>query len=181
VKRRRGWLLTLGGFVLTAGGLAGEVVDVGQNGFTIRESVVVAAPPERASAAVLESIGKWWDPDHTYSHDSANLSIESRAGGCWCERLAGGGAVRHMTLVFLSPGKLLRFEGGLGPLQTMGVAGAMTWTFRPDAKGSAVEVRYVVGGYNPSGFKDLASIVDGVLGAQLERYKRFVDTGKPRP
>ncbi len=84
-----------------------------------------------------------------------------------------------MTLVHLSPGKLLRFEGGLGPMQAMGVSGVLTWTFRPDAKGTSVELRYVVGGYNPAGFKDLAPAVDGVLAAQLQRYKRFVDTGKP--
>ncbi|HEY6221818.1 MAG TPA: SRPBCC family protein [Candidatus Eisenbacteria bacterium] len=172
-------LLFVSAFAAIASALAGEVVDVGQNGFTIRQSVVVASPPERAYAAVLENLGKWWDADHTWSHDSANLSIEARAGGCWCERLPGGGAVRHMTLVFFSPGKLLRFEGGLGPLQAMGIAGVMTWTFHPQEKGASVELRYVVGGYNPAGFKDLAPVVDAVLRGQLERYRQFVDTGKP--
>jgi hypothetical protein len=178
VKRIQAGLLSVL-FGAAARVLSGEVVDVGQNGFTVRNSVVVAASSDRASAAVLDSVGKWWDPDHTFSHDPANLSIERKAGGCWCESLSGGGAVRHMTVLMISPGKLLRFEGGLGPLQAMGVAGIMTWTFRPAEKGSSVELRYVVGGYNPGGFGELAPMVDGVLRSQLERYKRFVDTGKP--
>ncbi len=54
----------------------------------------------------------------------------------------------------------------------------MTWTFRPAEKGTAVEVRYVVGGFNPAGFKDLAPAVDSVLRSQVERSKRYVETGK---
>lgn len=87
--------------------------------------------------------------------------------------------MRHLTVVFVSPGKLIRFEGGLGPLQPMAIAGSMTWKFEPAEKGTAVELRYFVGGYNPGGFKDLAPVVDSVLRSQLERYKRFADTGNP--
>ena len=155
-----------------------EVLDVADNGFTVRLTVTVPADAARAYAAVVD-VGKWWDPDHTYSHDPANLSIDARPQGCWCEKLPGQGAVRHMDVVFASPGKALRLEGGLGPLQTMGVAGSLAFTFQPADKGTTVDVRYVVGGYNPGGFKDLAGGVDGVLRAQLDRYKRYVESGKP--
>ncbi len=168
--------------VLFAGAAAtsAEVVDVGDNGFAVRQTATVSADTARAWAALVE-VGKWWDPEHTWSGDPANLSIDARPGGCWCEKLPGqGGGVRHMTVAFASPGKLLRFEGGLGPLQSMAVAGVMTWTFTAAAeKGTAVEMTYLVGGYNRGGFKDLAPGVDGVLRGQLERYRRYVDTGKP--
>jgi uncharacterized protein YndB with AHSA1/START domain len=161
-----------------AGTLSAEVVDVADNGFTARLTVTVAAEPAKAFQALVD-VGKWWDPAHTYSQDAANLSIEAKPQGCFCERLPGKGAVVHMTVVNVVTGKLLRFEGALGPLQALGAAGSLTWTFQPADKGAAVEVRYAVGGYNPGGFKTLAPAVDSVLRSQLDRYKRYVDTGKP--
>jgi hypothetical protein len=157
-----------------------DVADSGENGFTLRETATLSVPPARAYAAMLE-VGKWWASDHTYSGDAANLSIEAKAGGCWCERLPGGGGVQHMTVVFLIPGKQARLAGGLGPLQSMGVAGSMDWKFDPADKGSKVELRYAVGGYSggAGGFKDIAPGVDSVLKAQFERYKRYAETGKP--
>ena len=159
-------------------GLTGEVLDLGDNGFTVKQTVTVGGDAAHAYAALVD-VGKWWDPAHTWSGDAANLTIDPKAQGCWCEKLPPAGSVRHMTVVFASPGKMLRFEGGLGPLQSMAVAGVMTWTFQPAEKGTTVEVTYVVGGYNPGGFKNLAPGVDGVLHAQLERYRKFTDTGKP--
>jgi uncharacterized protein YndB with AHSA1/START domain len=167
--------------LLWAGGAAicADVLDTTEDGFTIKTSVTVSAPPERAYAALVDDVGKWWDSAHTYSQDSTNLSIDAKPQGCWCERLARGG-VRHMTVVLAWPGKMIRFEGGLGPLQSMGVAGSMTWSFRPAEKGSTVELVYAVGGYSPNGFKEIAPAVDSVLRLALERYKRFVETGNPQ-
>jgi hypothetical protein len=161
-----------------ASAASAEVVDVGDNGFATRQTVTVSADAAKAWTAAVD-VGKWWDPEHTYSRDSANMSIEARPGGCWCEKLPGKAGVRHMTVVFADPGKLLRFDGGLGPLQSLAVAGVMTWSFTPAEKGTEVELTYLVGGYNRGGFKDLAPGVDAVLRAQLERYQRYVNAGKP--
>jgi uncharacterized protein YndB with AHSA1/START domain len=158
--------------------LSADVVDVADNGFTLKLTVTVAAEPAKAFQALVD-VGKWWDPAHTYSQDAANLSIDAKPQGCFCERLPGKGAVVHMTVVNVVTGKLLRLEGGLGPLQSLGAAGSLTWSFQPAEKSTTVEVRYAVGGYNPAGFKGLAPVVDTVLRSQLERYKRYVDTGKP--
>ena len=84
-----------------------------------------------------------------------------------------------MTVLFADPGKLLRLSGGLGPLQSMAVNAVMTWTFQPGDKGTTVEMTYAAGGYDREGFKDLAPGVDAVLRAQIERYQRYVNTGKP--
>ena len=32
--------------------------------------------------ALVGQIGSWWNPEHTYSHDAKNLSIDPRPGGC---------------------------------------------------------------------------------------------------
>jgi len=161
-----------------AAAASAEVVDVGDNGFAVRDSATVAADADRAWAALVD-VGKWWDPAHTYSGEAANLSLDPKPQGCWCERVAGKPAVVHMTVLFAQPGKLLRLSGGLGPLQAMAVTGTMTWTLAPAGNGTAVELSYVVGGYNRGGFKDLAPGVDAVLRAQFDRYVRFVNTGRP--
>jgi hypothetical protein len=160
-------------------GLArGEVVDVSTAGFLVRDTALVRVAP----ATVYESIkrvGSWWDPDHTWSGDSRNLSLNAEPGGCFCERLPGGGGVRHMTVVFAAPGKTLRLAGALGPLQQSGLAGSMTWSLSPAAGGTAIEMTYSVGGYFRGGFQEIAPIVDEVLGGQFRRLQSYVETGKP--
>jgi len=165
-------------FVAAVSSSSGDVAGVGDNGFTIHTTLSLSVPPARAYAAMVE-VGKWWGSDHTWSGDASNLSIDPKPQGCWCEKLPNGGGVRHMNVVFAAPGKMLRLEGGLGPLQAMAVAGSMTWKFDASEKGTAVDVTYVVGGYNPGGFKELSGGVDAVLKAQIDRYKRYAETGKP--
>jgi len=175
-RRVPGRLMTA--LLLAAAAASAEVADVADNGFALKQTVTVSAAPDRAWAALVD-VGKWWSSDHTYSGDAANLSLDARPGGCWCEKLPGKAGVEHMTVLFADPGKLLRLKGGLGPLQAMAVSAVMTWTFKPSDKGTVVEITYLVGGYSRGGFKDLAPGVDGVLRSQVERYQRYVDTGKP--
>ena len=174
----RKWAPALFGAVLAVSPASADVVDVADNGFAVRETVTVSADPGRAWTALIE-IGRWWDPAHTYSGDSTNMSIDPRPQGCWCEKLPGQAGVAHMTVVFADPGKMLRLFGGLGPLQALAVAGVMTWTFTPGSNGTRVEMTYSAGGYNRGGFKDLAAGVDGVLAGQMARYQRHVNGDKP--
>ena len=103
-----------------AGPAAAEVKSVTANGFEVASTATIAAPPDRVYAALGE-VGRWWSPSHTFSRDAANLSMELRAGGCFCERLKDGGSVQHMRVVYAAPGAGLRLRGGLGPLQVEGV------------------------------------------------------------
>lgn len=178
--RRRNPLASLGIalLALSPAGAPAEVVDLAENGFTVRQTVQVSADAARAWTALVD-VGRWWSPDHTYSHDAANLHLDAKPGGCWCETLPGKGGVQHMTVLFTDPGKMLRLSGGLGPLQALGVSAVMTWTFQPAAKGTTVELTYAAGGYRRDGFKDLAPTLDRVLREQIERYQHYVDTGKP--
>jgi hypothetical protein len=42
-----------------------------------------------------------------------------------------------------------------------------------------VELIYTVGGFRVGGFRDMPTVVDGVLRGQLARLKAFVETGRP--
>ncbi len=79
------------------------------------------------------------------------------------------------------PGETLVLRGALGPLQTLGVEGAMEWSIKPSAGGSDVVLTFTVGGYAPGGLDKLAAPVDAVLGEQLARFKTFVETSQTPP
>jgi uncharacterized protein YndB with AHSA1/START domain len=161
--------------------IVADVLDSAAGGFTVKTVVNIAAPPAQVYRALVEHVGSWWESSHTFSGDAKNLSIEGRAGGCFCERLADGGSVRHLAVVFASPGKTLRMIGGLGPLQDIAVTGVMTWKLSEAAGKTQTEVTYQVGGYSPKGLQDLAPVVDGVLRSQLQRLRRFVETESGHP
>jgi len=156
-----------------------EVKSVTSNGFEVASAATISAPPDRVYAA-LGDIGRWWSPSHTFSRDAANLSIELRAGGCFCEKLKNGGSVEHLTVVYAAPGVGLRLRGALGPLQAEGVDGALSWTLKPAPGGTAVALDYVVGGYIRGGIEQWAPRVDRVLDEQLQNLKNYVE-GKLSP
>jgi uncharacterized protein YndB with AHSA1/START domain len=157
-----------------AGPVMAEVKSVTANGFEVASTATMAAPPDRVYAAFGE-VGRWWSPSHTFSRDAANLSMELRAGGCFCERLKDGGSVQHMRVVYAAPGAGLRLRGGLGPLQVEGVDGTLSWTLKPAGGGTNVAQSYVVGGYIRGGMEQWAPRVDRVLDEQLQRLKSFVE------
>jgi uncharacterized protein YndB with AHSA1/START domain len=157
-----------------SGPATAEVKSVTTNGFEVVSVATIAAPADRIYAAFGE-IGRWWSPSHTFSRDAANLTLELRAGGCFCERLKDGGSVQHLQVVYAAPGEGLRLRGALGPLQVEGVDGAIAWTLKPTEGGTSLTQSYVVGGYIRSGMEQWASRVDRVLDEQLQRLKSFVE------
>ena len=164
---------------LAAEPAAAEVLSTAGNGFEIRETAHSAASPDKVYAALLLP-ARWWSPDHTFSGNAANLVLQARAGGCWCETLPNGGSVEHMRVLFVSPGKILRLRGALGPFQALAVDGVMTFTMKGGADGTDISLSYAVGGYAKDGFDALAKGADHVLGEQLERLMKLVDGG-PAP
>ena len=166
-------------FAILAAPLRGEVIESTTAGFLVRNTAAINAPPAKVYAALTDGVGRWWDPAHTFSHDSRNLSVDAKPGGCFCERLPDGGGVQHMSVVYVSPGKLLRLTGAIGPLQEAALSGTMTWNLLPAGSGTTVELSYTVGGFRAGGFRDIASVVDGVLHGQLARLKALVETGRP--
>ena len=161
--------------VLTAGQAHAAIEGASAVGFTAVETAHIAAAPDRVFAVLIEP-ARWWSPDHTFSHDAANLRLEPRAGGCWCEALPGGGSVEHLRVVYVAPGQLLRLTGALGPLQSMPVQGVLSFTLAAAGGGTDLKVTYALAG---PGLGELAGPVDGVLGEQVGRLKSAVETGKP--
>ena len=159
---------------------SGDVVDVSAAGFTLKSAIEVPAPPSRVFDTLV-GVAAWWDGEHTYSGDAKNLAIDPRAGGCFCERLADGGSISHMTVVYAAPAKMLRLAGGLGPLQELAVSGVMTWTLAATPGGTKIEMTYAVGGYAPGAgrLQQLAPLVNSVLDAQVQRLKAALTPAPP--
>ncbi len=143
-----------------------EIVDSRPTGFTVDNSFVVKTDPDTAYKALVADVDRWWPKDHTWFGETSTLSIDPRSGGCFCE-IDGARQVLHMTVGFVEPGKLLRMLGGLGPLQGMGLYGALDWSFTAVDGGTRLGLRYVVGGYSSEDLAKLAPVVDRVQHQQL--------------
>ena len=152
--------------VLAAGQAGAEIKDATASGFTIENTRVVAADPQTAWNALVDDVDQWWPKDHSWWGAASKLSIDARAGGCFCER-AGAQQAQHMQVTFVDPGKLLRMTGGLGPLQGMGLHGALEFRLAPEGGGTRVTLWYRAGGYTPDDLSKFAPVVDRVQGIQL--------------
>ena len=154
------------------------VIDSAANGFSVVEKTHISASPDKIYAALVTP-ARWWSSKHTFSQGAANLTLDPVAGGCWCEKLANGGTVQHLVVVQAVPAKALVMRGALGPLQGLGVEGAMTISLKPATDGTDLSLTYNIGGYLKDGFASWAAPVDGVLGEQVTRLKAFIETGSP--
>lgn len=171
MKKTASWWLGCLAPLLTSGAWAG-VKEASAQGFTVETVILAEAKPAKVYADLLQP-RLWWHPDHTWSGSARNLKIEARAGGCFCEKLAGGGSVQHGRVLFVKPGTLLRIDGALGPLQDMAVTGILTFTLAPDAGGTRINMSYRVSGALTMDAARLAPLVDSVMTQQLQRLRDF--------
>jgi hypothetical protein len=149
IMRQILWVVIFCGLTLNL--LSAEVADSGNGGFTVKITEDIRAAPDAVYQKLIH-VGDWWNSAHTYSGDAHNLSIEEKAGGCFCEKLAGGGSVHHMSMLYVQPGKMLRL-------------------------GTKLDLTYSVAGYVPAGMNTWAAPVDSVLTEQLTRLKNDVERG----
>ena len=146
--------------------LYAQVIQKDKYGFKIEINKTV-----NVSAAVAYNqflnISHWWNKDQTWFGKSENLTLEPRAGGCFCEK-SQGREVLHMTVSYVEPNKELRMIGGLGPLQMMGIQGSMSWKFTELSQSKTqITHTYQVVGFTPDGLDKLSAIVDKVQGIQI--------------
>lgn len=160
---------------LMASSAGAEVVSSNSNGFHVRQSVQLVIPPEVAYAS-FGRVGSWWDKSHTYSGESANLSMAMSPGGCFCERLANGGGIEHMRFTYVDPGKRFVMTGSLGPLLYDATAGSMDVQFEKTAGGTKITMDYRVAGFANGGAEKMAPLVDSVLSEQFRRYRVYART-----
>ena len=166
---------------------AAAVKDAAANGFTVENERTVAVDAATAWKALTDDVDRWWPKDHTWWGRDSRLSIDARAGGCFCERSEDGRRqAAHMTVSFVDPGKTLRLLGGLGPLQGMGLSGAMEFRLSPAKDGGTrIVLFYRAGGYTPDDLSKFAPVVDKVQGLQLGGLADYLERGRaaaaPRP
>ncbi len=156
-----------------------RVVDARANGFTVDNSVVVPVDAATAWKALVKNVDEWWPKSHSWFGKEGRFRIEPRAGGCFCET-SGKREALHMTVSFVDPERLLRMLGGLGPLQGMGLTGALEWRLEPAEGDTRITLHYVAGGYTTEDLVKFAAIVDQVQAIQLGGLEHFlVPASKP--
>ena len=157
---------------LLASPAAAEVRDGTPNSFALEYRAELKAPPTRVYQTVGE-VARWWNPEHSYSGKAQNLSLDLKAGGCFCERLPGGGGIEHLRVAYVEPGKRVVLTGGLGPLLFEAVNGVMDMRMEPRSDGgSTLTVSYRAAGFANGNADKLAPLVDKVLAEQVARLAR---------
>ncbi len=165
------WVLALAIIVAPETARA-EVVGSNNNGFEVRQSVSIVVPKEAALDAFAR-ISEWWNPEHTYSGKSSNLTLSPTPGGCLCERLPNGGGIEHLHVVYVDPGDRLVMTGSLGPLLYEATTGVMDIKAERTAGGARVTLDYRVAGFASGGAEKLAPMVDRMLADQMTRFRKF--------
>ena len=173
--------IVIGLAMLAAAPASAEVVRSSPNGFEVRHAVDVPLSPQRAWTA-FEQVGSWWDGEHTYSGNAANMRMALSIGACLCEIFEEtGGGIEHLRVVYADPHKRAVLTGGLGPLLYEAVAGVMDIKVDPAAGGSRVTMTYKVAGFAAGNGDKMAPLVDQVLGEQMKRYGAYAAREAKRP
>lgn len=142
--------------------------------FVVRLGVEVPVGPGKVWDMLIRP-ADWWDSENSYSGDAANLSLDPRAGGCFCEVLpakdsqdgAALGGAEHMRVVYAERPRALRMVGALGPIQPDAVTGVMTMILQPSDTGTRILWEYAVAGHIRK--PGMAAAVDAALTSQILR------------
>ncbi len=105
---------------------------------TVRRSVVVDAPVERAFSFFTADIGAWWEPDkHLLGEPLAEMIFEPRVGGHIIDRGVNGTENRWATVLAYEPPTHVAFSWNIN----------LGWQIETDlAKASEVHVRFTAQG-----------------------------------
>jgi uncharacterized protein YndB with AHSA1/START domain len=167
-------IIVLGTVLLTVARAGAAVKDATPGGFTVENAIHVPVDAPTAWKALVNDVGRWWPRDHTWWGEKGELTIEARAGGCFCER-NGEQQALHMLVTFVDPGQRLRLTGGLGPLQGMGLHGALEFRLEPaKGGGTSITMFYRAGGYTPDDLSKFAPVVDSVQALQIGGLAKYL-------
>jgi hypothetical protein len=138
--------LLFGMCLLTAAPASAAVLNAGDNGFEIQQTVNLVVPQADAYNS-FGQVGRWWNNEHTYSGDAGRMTLPLRAGSCFCETLDNGGGIEHMRVTFVQPGERVLLTGSLGPLLYEATTGVMDVKFERIAGGTRVTMNYRASGF----------------------------------
>jgi len=164
--------------VVAAAPAGAEVVAASAGHFEVTHRAEVGATPAQVYA-VLVQLPRWWNPRHSWSGDSANMSLDMQAGGCWCERWGEGASAQHARVRQVIPGRSILMEATLGPLIGLPVSDLFTMVTSQKDGQTAVRLSYRVASAPEIGLDQIAPAVDSVLGEQFARLKSMIETGRP--
>lgn len=167
-------LIAAAALALSAAPAAAEIVTRSENAFTLRYTAGMQVAPKDAAPAMTK-LASWWDKDHTYTGDSANLSLDLSPGGCWCETLDSGDAFDHGRTVSVGSDRLV-FDAPFGPLRGKATKAELVVEWPPANRDGQITWTFVVEG---PGVGAMADTVDGVMGAGFNRFSHFLHHGKP--
>jgi uncharacterized protein YndB with AHSA1/START domain len=146
-------------------GAGAEVKSATAESMLIEHRFAITVPAARVWETLLHP-ERWWPADHSWSGKRENLSIEPSVGGCFCERWEDN-AVEHGRVVMMMPGKLLRLDAALGPLQELAISGVINIALEEKDGATTMIVTHRVSGDATHKLDALAPIVDQVNGLQF--------------
>lgn len=167
-------LIIVLGLLLCGPGHA-EVVSSSDTHFVLHLEMSSALPPDRMWERLVNP-ARWWHPDHTYSGDAGNLSLNAEAGGLWREDWSAG-SVAHGEVLLVQEGEVLRLEAPFGPLQGLGAYTVWTITIKPSDDGSLVIFDEISNAPPGSKMDEMAKAVDYVKSEAIRR----LTSGQPAP
>jgi hypothetical protein len=170
VRWTASWLAAM--LLSAAAPASAEIVSRSENAFTLRFALGLEAAREDIVAAVAD-IPTWWDSDHTYTGDSANLSLTFAPGGCWCERMTDGTTFEHARVVSITEEEVV-MNAPLGPLNGKATRADLTFDAGPENMGALVTMEFVVEGPGVGAF---AEPVHTVMQQGWTRYIRWIEYG----
>ena len=142
-----------------------EVKSATPESMLIEHRFTIAAPATRVWETLLHP-ERWWPADHTWSGKRENLSLDATIDGCFCERWDGNG-VEHGRVVMVMPGKQLRLDAALGPLQELAISGVINVALEEKDGATTMVVTHRVSGDATHKLDAFAPIVDQVNGQQF--------------
>lgn len=153
---------------LLAASSQADVVSSSSSHYQLKHSAESSMPPAELWQR-LANPQTWWHPDHTYSGDSNNLSLDTQAGGLWREDWQGN-SVLHGSVLLAKENEMLRLDAPFGPLQEMGVSVVWTISLSPSESGGTLVVfDEIANGSDISKLDGLAPAVDFVKAEALRR------------
>lgn len=170
-------LLLLAGLCALPAFAGAEVKSATPESMLIEHRFTIAAPAAKVWEDLLHP-ERWWPSDHSWSGSRENLSLAPEIGGCFCERWDGN-AVEHGRVVMLMPGKLLRLDAALGPLQEMAVSGVITVALEEKDGTTTMTVTHRVSGDASHKLDAFAPVVDQVNGQQFGNLAKHAAGGAP--
>ena len=153
-----------------------DTSQISPSGFVVNFRDEVAVPPQDMWRAIAQ-LPRWWSGQHSYSGNAANMSIDLQAGGCWCERWGDGQSTQHGQVVLVQPGRVLRLNASLGPLQELAVNAVLTIVTSTQDGKHFLRLSYRVSGSAEASLDKLAAAVDGVMAVQFKRLKALAEKG----